>query len=196
MSVYQDCQNHFVSASSCTLCIARGVYCSACYGTPACSASIYKDQPCAPPCGQNTDRRGVLLQMELFGLHTPIRPLLCIGHIMRNCPAGVVRPLGSPAAHSAQAAGPSAARSSATTAATSSEPLLASSPGGVEVVQAGGVTQESARAAVAEPSEEDAQQHQLSAAEKPVRTRKASKSVINAALQTVADTQVRGCTPF
>ena len=112
---------------------------------------------------------------------------------MRNCPAGVVRPLGSPAAGSAQATGPSTALSAAATAATSSEPLLAVSPGGVELGQAGGVPQESAGATVSESGEENAQQHEWSKAGNPARTRKASKSAIDAALKTLADAQVRCC---
>ena len=108
---------------------------------------------------------------------------------MRNCPAGVVRPLGSPAAHSDPATGPLTASLPPATAATSNEPLLGSSPG-EGPSQAEDKIQSSNSATAAGSYEEETLQRQQPAPGRPRRTRKATKAVIDAGLQSLADVQV------
>ena len=110
---------------------------------------------------------------------------------MRTCSAGVVRPLGSPAAQSAQAAGPSIAKSSPAAAAASNEPLLASPPESNASGGGEGTERLAASASAAGGSEDIPVQPQLPAAKRPTRARKAKKVNIDAALQALADTQVR-----
>ena len=111
---------------------------------------------------------------------------------MRTCPAGVVRPLGSPAARSDTAAGPLAASLPPATAAVSNEPLLAASPGGDSSLAVNHAQGSDCATAVG-ISEEDALQSQQPASKRPRQTRKATKAVIDAGLQTLADAQVCRC---
>ena len=110
---------------------------------------------------------------------------------MRNCPAGVVRPLGSPAARGDQAVSPqTAATPLSATAAISNAPLLASSPWDETSSQAVEEVQNSDSATARRNREEDILQRQQPAVQRPMRTRKATRAVIDAGLQTLADTRV------
>ena len=114
---------------------------------------------------------------------------------MRNCPAGVVRPLlTSPAAKNAQATGSVRASPPAAVAAISNEPLLSASIGKEGFGLAEDEIHNNDKATAAGSSKEDIVERQQTAAGRPRRSKKASKAVIDAGLQMLADAQVRFCT--
>lgn len=125
------------------------------------------------------------------------------GHIMRNCSAGVVRPLSSLALPPSQAAGRSTASPSSAAATICNEPLMGNTfrvegPAQAEDTLLSGVS-----TAMGGSEAGDNHQSQLPAGTRTRRTRMAAKTAIDAALQTLADVQVRdahsrteGCAPM
>lgn len=110
---------------------------------------------------------------------------------MRTCSAGVVRPLSSPASQPSQAVAPSTSSPLSSAAATvSNEPLMGNTFGVEGLPQDEDMLLSGVSTAMGGSEADDNHQSQLPAAIRTRRTRKAAKTAIDAALQTLADVQV------
>ena len=110
---------------------------------------------------------------------------------MRTCSAGVVRPLSSPASQPSQAVAPSTSSPLSSAAATvSNEPVMENTFGVEGLAQAEDMVPSGASNAMGRSKADDNHQSQLPAGTRTRRTRKAAKTAIDAALQTLADVQV------
>lgn len=122
--------------------------------------------------------------LSIAGMSSIVTPA---GHIMRKCPAGVVRPLTSPVAK------PSEALQDAVTAdpgSISNEPLLEAFPGAESPDQAGASAPGGASTAPAQGGLNGGANQEQQAAGRRRSKRKACQAEIGAALQTLADVQV------